>query len=80
MASTPAFKAKTSVKARCLPLGLMHPRANEVRGNISRATAVTLAISVGCGGSMLAISVPGMGMKAMITKAEGLTDDTILKA
>jgi hypothetical protein len=42
--------------------------------------AVTLAISAGCGGSMLAIAVFRMGMKAMITRAEGLTDDIIFKA
>ena len=72
MALTPAFKDSTSVSARCLPFGRMHPRARGVSGNISRAVAVTLAMSMGCGGLTSAMAVPRMGMKAITTKAEGL--------
>ena len=72
MALTPAFSAKMSVSARCLPFGRMHPRAIGVSGNISRAVAVTLAMSVGCGGLTRAMAVPRIGMKAIITRAEGL--------
>ena len=72
MALTPAFRAKISVSARCLPFGRMHPRARGVSGNISRAVAVTFAMSVGCGGLTSAMAVPCMGMKAIIIKEEGL--------
>lgn len=69
---TPASKAKMSVWARRLPLGRMHPRTKGISGNIFRAVAATLAISMGSGGLMSAMAVPRMGMKAMMTKAEGL--------
>ena len=72
MALAPAFSAKISVSVRCLPFGRMHPRAKGVSGNISRAVAVTFAMSVGCGGLTSAMAVPRMGMKAITTKAEGL--------
>ena len=72
MALTPAFKHNTSVSVRCLLLGRMHPSAMGVSGNISRAVAVTRAMSAGCGGLTVAMAVPRIGIKAMITKAEGL--------
>jgi len=72
MALTPAFKAKMSVSVRCLPLGRMQPKAKGISGNINRAVAVTLAISVGWGGLTSAMAVPRMGVKAITTKAEGL--------
>lgn len=72
MPFTPAFRAKTSVSARCLPLGRIQPKTKGVSGNMVRAVAVTLAISIGMGGLVFAIGVPWMGMKVMMTMAEGL--------
>jgi len=58
----------------------MQPKTNGVWGRISLAVAMTLAMSVGFGGSVAAISVPRMGMKAITTTAEGLFRDIISKA
>ena len=80
IALAPAFNAKMSISARCLPFGRMHPKTSGVSGNINRAVAVTLAMSAGCGGLTLAMAVPCMGMKAITTIAEGLYDDIILSA
>ncbi len=80
MASTPALMANMSARDLCLPLGLMHPNERGVRGNINRAIPVTLAISIGSGGFTLAIAVPRIGINAMITRADGLTEETIWRA
>ena len=78
--STPAFRAKTSVTPREGPLGLMQPNSKGVSGNIKRANAMTLAISVEIGAGVFAMAVPRMGMKAIMTMAEGLTWLIILSA
>ena len=57
-ASAPAFKAKTSVSLRLLPLGRMQPKIRGVSGNIIRANIVILAMSTGFGGVVLAMAVP----------------------
>ena len=80
MALAPAFSAKMSVSARCLPFGRMQPKTKGVLGNITRAVAVTLAMSVGCGGLTSAMGVPRMGMKAIMTIAEGLKWNIIFRA
>lgn len=72
MASTPAFSTSTSVWARCLPFGRIQPRTTGVWGNIVRAVAVTLAISIGVGGVVFAMVVPWMGMNEIIATADGL--------
>jgi multidrug efflux pump subunit AcrB len=50
----------------------MHPKTRGVSGNITRAVAVTLAMSVGVGGFVFAMIVPWMGRKVIMTMAEGL--------
>lgn len=80
MASTPAFNASTSVSARCFPFGRMHPRTKGVWGNMVRAVAVTLAISLGVGGCVFAMAVPWMGMKEIMTTAEGVCLAIMLRA
>jgi hypothetical protein len=80
MAFTPAFMAKTSVLARCLPFGRMHPKTIGVVGSINLAAAITLAMSKGSGGLTLLISVPRIGMKAITTTADGSYFETISNA
>ena len=61
-------------------MGRMHPNTRGVLGNIIRAVAVTLAMSVGVGGSAFAMAVLWIGMKAITTIAEGLAEAIILRA
>jgi len=80
MAFTPAFMDRMSVSLRCFPFGRMHPKTRGVSGNIVRAVAVTLAMSVGVGGFVLDMAVPWMGIKEIITMAEGLYGAIMLRA
>ena len=80
MPSMPALRVKISVSARCLPFGLMHPSTSGVLGNIARAVAVVRAMVIGGGGLVFAMVVPWMGMKLMMTIADGLKLDIVFSA